>query len=108
MDSYVTLTETLAELRKQGYTEDFNLQQNCLECRNGEFKVFANEFKVDNYYRFEGPSDPGDQSIVYAISSDVHDIKGVLVNAYGIYSEPITDKMLKRLDMRKPGTASTE
>ena len=33
MDSYVTLTETLAELRKQGYTEDFNLQQNCLECR---------------------------------------------------------------------------
>ena len=75
---------------------------------NGEFKVFANEFKVDNYYRFEGPSDPGDQSIVYAISSDVHDIKGVLVNAYGIYSEPITDKMLKRLEMRKPGTASTE
>ena len=44
MSSYTTLSETMNELRKQGYTEDFNLKQNCLECRNGEFKVFADEF----------------------------------------------------------------
>ena len=99
--NHVTLSGTLAELRKQGYTEDFNLQQNCLECRNGEFKVFSDEFMVDHYYRFEGASDPSDQAIVYAISSDVHDLKGVLVNAYGIYSEVVTDEMLKRLEMRK-------
>lgn len=49
MKSYVTLSETMNELRKQGYTEDFNLRQNCLECGNGQFKVFADEFKVDNY-----------------------------------------------------------
>ncbi|WP_316812319.1 hypothetical protein [Pedobacter heparinus] len=35
------------QLRKEGYVEDFNLLKNCLECRNGQFKVFANEFKVD-------------------------------------------------------------
>lgn len=101
MEQYVTLSETMNDLRKQGYTEDFNLQQNCLECRNGQFRIFADEFKVDKYFRFEGASNPSDSSILYAISSDTQGLKGVLVNAYGIYSEPLTDKMLQKLDMRK-------
>ena len=101
MKSYVTLSETMNELRKQGYTEDFNLKQNCLECRNGAFQVFADEFKVDNYYRFEGESNPSDAAILYAISSDRYGLKGVLVNAYGIYSEPVTDEMLQKLEIRK-------
>ena len=101
MQSYVTLFETMDDLRKQGYVEDFNLLQNCLECRNGQFKVFADEFKVDNYYRFEGQSDPSDQAILYAISSDRHQLKGVLVNAYGIYSEPLTDEILEKLQINK-------
>jgi hypothetical protein len=88
------------DLRKEGYTEDFNLQQNCLECRNGEFKVFADDFKVDKFYRFEGESNPSDSSILYAISSDKHGIKGVLVNAYGIYSEPVTDQLMEKLEVR--------
>jgi hypothetical protein len=95
-----TLSETMNQLRKEGYTEDFNLQQNCLECRNGEFRVFADEFKVDKFFRFEGASNPSDSSILYAISSYSKNLKGVLVNAYGIYSEPMTDEMLEKLDIR--------
>jgi len=101
MDPYVTLSGTMNELRKEGYVEDFNLRQNCLECRNGQFKVFAEDFKIDKYFRFEGQSNPSDQSILYAISSDKHKLKGVLVNAYGIYSEAVTDEMLKKLEIRK-------
>ena len=101
MPSYSTLSETMNELRKEGYVEDFNLQQNCLECRNGQFKVFADEFKIDKFFRFEGESNPSDQSILYAISSNTHDLKGLLVNAYGIYSEPVTDEMLEKLDVRR-------
>jgi hypothetical protein len=100
MNKYGTLSETMNELRRQGYTEDFNLQQNCLECRNGQFKVFADEFKVDKYYRFEGASNPSDAAILYAISSNDEKVKGLLVNAYGIYSHPITDEMIARLDVR--------
>ena len=101
MKRYITLSETINDLRRQGYTEDFNLQQNCLECRSGQFKVFADDFKVDNYYRFEGESNPSDAAILYAISSERLSLKGVLVNAYGIYSEPLTDVMLEKLDVRK-------
>ena len=96
-----TLSETMNELRKEGYVEDFNLQQNCLECRNGEFKVFADEFKVDKFFRFEGASNPSDSSILYAISSNSKKLKGLLVNAYGIYSEPMTDEMIEKLEIRK-------
>ena len=98
---YVTLSETMNELRKEGYVEDFNLQQNCLECRNGQFKVFADDFKIDKFFRFEGESNPSDQSILYAISSNKEDLKGLLVNAYGIYSEPLADNMVDQLEMRK-------
>src|SRR5436190_20034502 len=100
MNPYVTLSETMNELRKEGYVEDFNLQQNCLEYRNGQFKVFTDEFKIDKYYRFEGQSNPSDQAILYAISSDRYQLKGVLVNAYGIYSDPVTDEMLHKLEMK--------
>jgi len=49
MNSY-TLSETMNELRKEGYTEDFNLHQNCLECRNGEFKVLRANLKLTNIF----------------------------------------------------------
>src|SRR3954471_2020910 len=97
MQDYSTLTEAINGLRKEGYTEDFNLQQNCIECRNGQYKIFHDEFEADKYYRFDVASDPADQSIIYAISSGKYRLKGVLVNSYGIYSEPITDEMLKKL-----------
>lgn len=101
MTPYATLSETMNELRKEGYTEDFNLQQNCLECRNGQFKLFADEFKVDKYFRFEGQSNPSDSAILYAISSDTKNLKGLLVNAYGIYSDPVTDELVNKLQIRR-------
>ena len=100
MQTLPTLSETMNQLRKEGYTEDFNLQQNCIECRGGAFQLFADDFIVDKYFRFEGQTDPGDQAILYAISSDKHRLKGVLVNAYGIYSEPVTDDLIRKLEIR--------
>ena len=95
-----TLIDVLNNLKKVGYDEDFNLKQNCFECRNGEYRIFHNEFEVDEYFRFDNDSDPADQSILYAISSEKYNLKGVLINSYGIYSEEITDEMVDKLNMR--------
>jgi hypothetical protein len=97
METKETLSGTIALLREKGYTEDFNLHQQCIECRAGQYRIFHNEFEVDDYYRFEGESDPADAAIVYAISSDKYGLKGVLVNGYGIYTNDITDEMLNKL-----------
>jgi hypothetical protein len=101
MEAMTTVTEVIAHLRENGYVEDFNLQQNCLVCRQDEFKVFHDEFVIDKVYRFEGNSDPGDEATVYAISCPKYDIKGVLVNGAGIYSDPITDQMLNSLQIKR-------
>ena len=97
MENYDTMIEALSALKRQGYTEDFNLEQNCIECRAGQFKIFHDEFQIDKFFRFEGATDPSDQSIIYAISSPKYNLKGTLVNAYGIYSNEITDEMLSKL-----------
>lgn len=101
MENFDTLVDGINALRQQGYVEDFNLKQNCIECRNGQYKIFHNEFQIDKFFRFEGASDPDDSSILYAISSGKYKLKGVLINAYGIYSEPITDEMLNKLKAAK-------
>jgi hypothetical protein len=97
MKDFTTLASAIEALRAEGYTEDFNLQQNCLVCRNGQFKVFHDEFHIDKAYRFDENTDPGDQSILYAISSNKHGLKGLLVNGYGIYTEDVTNEMMEKL-----------
>jgi hypothetical protein len=99
MQQYSNLIDAIDGLRKEGYLEDFNLEQECLSCRDGLFKIFHNEFIIDKYFRFDVSSDAADQSIIYAISSQKHHLKGILINAYGIYSEPVTNEMLKKLQI---------
>jgi hypothetical protein len=97
MDTMTTLSEVINKLKKEGYTEDFNLQENCLVCQGHYVKVYPEDFMVDKHYRFEGISDPADEAVVYAISSDKYNLKGILVNGYGVYSDAATDEMLKVL-----------
>lgn len=97
-DKAPTLSGTMARLKTEGYTEDFNLDAECIHCQNGQFKLSPSDFRIDKYFRFEGESDPADAAILYAISSEKHNLKGVLVNGYGVYSEPLTDEMLTKLN----------
>lgn len=101
MRDMTTMSEVINHLRDEGYTEDFNLQKDCLKCTSSDFEVFHDEFVIDKVYRFEGMSDPDDEATVYAISSDKHHMKGILVNGAGIYTDDVTDEMLKTLQMRK-------
>jgi hypothetical protein len=46
----------------------------------------ADEFEINEFYRFEGVTNPSDMSIVYAVESKKHNLKGILVNAFGTYA----------------------
>ena len=108
MNEMTTLSRVLNVLKERGYTEDFNLTDTCLVCHSNALQILPEEFTVDKHYRFEGVSDPGDEAIVYAISSTKHDIKGVLVNGYGIYSDKISDDMIKALKETYSTTSAKE
>jgi hypothetical protein len=91
---YGTVLEALEAFRKQGYTTDFNLEENCITCNTNKFK--PDEFEIADLYRYEGESDPSDEATVYAIESS-SGVKGVLVTGYGAYSEPMSEDILKKL-----------
>ena len=101
--SYDTVSEAINELAKRGYTSDFKVlsEEECIVCSMTKKPLSPEEFVIDEVYRFEGNSDPEDEMIVYAISSTIHHIKGIVVNAYGIYSDPNTFKIVERLKKRE-------
>ena len=47
-------------------------------------------------------TDPADEAIVYAIESTDGTAKGVLINGYGIYTDSLSDQMLKKLKTHHP------
>ena len=97
MEPMTTVSEVIDHLKKEGYTIDFNLKENCLECSGTNLQIHPEDFVIDKHYRFEGFSDPADEAVVYAISSSKYDLKGVLVNGYGPSSDPLTDQMIEAL-----------
>jgi hypothetical protein len=97
MDNMTTLSEIITKLKAAGYTEDFNLEQHFVTGQSTAVRLAADEFVVDRHYRFEGNSDPGDEAVVYAISSAKHHLKGTLVNGYGLSTDGVTDELVRAL-----------
>ena len=97
MTNYSSLLEAINDLRKRGYTEDFKLQWKGLDCSNGQCDILYDEFTIDEYHRFEENTDPEEQSIIYAISSDKYKLKGILINSYGLYADAITNEMIAKM-----------
>jgi len=97
MESYDTLSAAITALKAQGYTIDFNLEKNGIICSEGKHRLSPKEFEIDKSFRFDVDEDPSDQSVLYAISSHDHRLKGLLVNGYGVYSDPITNELLEKL-----------
>jgi len=91
---YATVSEAIDQLKKQGFTLDFNLKDNQL--RAGEEQFSADDFEIVDLYRYEGASDPADEATVYALSS-ASGLKGILVSGYGISADEASAETLKQL-----------
>ena len=96
--AYDTVSQAVNDLKKRGYTMDFNLKQDGIECKDVKFNPA--DFEITEVHRFEGNSDPADEAVVFAIESRTG-LKGVLVNAFGVYSEPLSDEMIKKLSFQR-------
>ena len=96
-ESYGTLSETINGLKNDGYTLDFNVQEERIVCHHANAVLSPEDFEIDKVYRFEGASNPDDQSVLYAISSHKFGVKGVLVNGYGISADAATDAIIAKL-----------
>jgi len=87
MQTYNNLVEATNDLMKRGYTENLSLEGDTVDDKEKKIKMTADDFEIDEFYRFEGASNPDDMSIIYAVNSSKYNLKGVLVNAYGTYAD---------------------
>ncbi len=94
-----TMVEALNDLAKRGYSGNLKLREHYLEDEERKLMLYPEHFKVVESYRFEGMSDPEDNSVIYAIESLAGDFKGVLVNAYGAYAERASSDMIRKLEI---------
>lgn len=94
-NQYATMAEAVADLKKQGYEDELTLTENGLS--NSAGPLDPSKFTIDSFHRFEGPSDPADMSIVYAVSCEEFGIRGLLIGDYGANAQDFIHKMVKRL-----------
>src|SRR5690606_26649293 len=100
MKDYGTLSQAINKLKlEEGYEFDFNLLDDKIEIKCEKETYQINEFKVDKVLRFEGASNPDDNAILYAITTE-NGKKGVLVDGYGISSGQISKEMMDKLDLK--------
>lgn len=55
------------------------------------------DVEIKHFYRFEGESDPGDNSIVYAIETKNGE-KGTLIDSYGASNDPLISNFIKEVE----------
>jgi hypothetical protein len=77
MNNYESLVDALNDLKQRGYDADFEPDSNCLYCSNLDLRLKEAEFQVDEVYRFESDSNPDDNAVIYALTSDTG-VKGTI------------------------------
>ncbi len=97
MRNYQTVVEALNDLKQRGFTLDFNLANSGVQNKQKNLFLSPNDFEISEVYRFEGETDPADAAIIYAIESSKYHVKGVFVDGYGVYSNDVSEALLKKL-----------
>lgn len=90
------LIEKMAGLEEKGYQTQFKFEEGVLKDRSSQKNYQAQELSIDEEFRFEGESNPGDMSILYAITTK-DGTKGTVVDAYGTYSDNELGEFMNRV-----------
>ena len=102
-----SMTECVEKMSSKGYSNNFRATDEGLVCNETEELFKPEQVKIPNFFRFEGMSDPNDNSILYAIETD-NGLKGTLVDGYGASSNPDVDEFIKAVEniTKKNSTAA--
>ena len=92
-----SLSGCLNKLVLDGYTEDFKAAERGLLSLQSERIYEPNQVNVVDFMRFEGASDPADNTILYVIETN-DGVKGTLVDAYGSYAEPKVTSFMQEVE----------
>ena len=93
------MKEVMSDLAEQGFTHSFRIEKNRLVSNESKQSFAADEVSLVEHYRFEGESDPGDASILYALKTSTGE-KGTVINTYGAGADLETNEFLEQIESR--------
>lgn len=96
-EEMTTLVECINVLRERGYKHNFTATQKGTILDNAKKEYTPPEVKISTFYRFEGESDPGDSSILYAIETNSGE-KGIIINSYGSTSDTMITGFIEKVE----------
>ena len=81
-----TMVECLAKMSADGYQEQYTIKDNQLHSLTTDHSYKAEQVKIVDFFRFEGQTDPDDDSMMYVIETS-DGSKGTLIDGYGPSSD---------------------
>jgi len=96
--SMTTLSECIANALEHGYVENFKVLAKGLATEDEKFVYIPQDIEIPNFYRFEGASDPQDNSILYLIKTN-DGRKGTLIDAYGTYADTLLSNFIRQVEV---------
>lgn len=93
--NYLSPLNAIDELKAKGYHIDYNLDE--------EFETLtenANQYVIDFMYRYEGMTDPADESTIYGIRHENGENKGMFVAGNLSFIEGKKRDIIVNLEMK--------
>lgn len=92
-----TLITCISKAKSDGYTSDLEVTESGLHVKDNEHYFSSDEVSINDFYRFEGASDPSENSILYLVETN-DGTKGILINAYGAYADPVLASFIEQVE----------
>ena len=92
-----TLVSCLNSLLSKGFESQFKASMEGIISLKSKRIYKPEEVKILNFYRFEGESDPSDNSILYAIETTAGE-RGTLIDAYGPYNDTNVTNFIQQVE----------
>jgi hypothetical protein len=97
-----TVDEVVERFEAEGYVHHFVAEAEGLRCPACDTVADPRKVRIDETARFEGPSNPGDETVVFALSNGPCGHKGTLVSAYGPEAPPEEAEVIRTLGQQPP------
>jgi hypothetical protein len=92
-----TVSEALKRLTAAGYVDDYRAEPGGLRSLSDGTVRPPEAFRVEEFARFEGDSDPSDECTVFALAAADGGTKGTYTVTYGTLMDSLDAEMVGRL-----------
>ncbi len=101
-DDLTSLVTVINKLNAKGYGNEFRMDEKGFLCETHNKYYNPEELEIIKTYRFEGDSDPGDNSILYVLRDKLSGLIGYCIDIYGAYTNSSRlEEIIKKIEVHR-------